>query len=138
MLGDDPDKTRAQLNTIRAKKTKFICLNDDMRFPHPDIQASTRLLLIDFLLKRSGWWLGWGVGLRCACEFVCLNDDMRFPHPDIQVNFVWGWIVVGLVGGVGWWGWLDFWLDFLSLTSPPPSQHPKQTPQNRPFCSTSS
>ncbi len=48
MLGDDVDKTRAQLNNIRAKKTKFICLNDDMREPHADIQV-------------SGFWL-----------FVCL------------------------------------------------------------------
>lgn len=39
MLGDNLDRTRAQLNGIRARKTKFICLNDDMRYPHPDIQV---------------------------------------------------------------------------------------------------
>ena len=39
MLGDDLGRIRAQLNGIRAKKTKFICLNDDMRYPHPDTEV---------------------------------------------------------------------------------------------------
>lgn len=51
MLGDDPGKTRAQLNTIRARKTKFICLNDDMRSPHPDIQ-------VNFVGDWSVVWVG--------------------------------------------------------------------------------
>lgn len=56
MLGDDADKTRAQLNNIRAKKTKFICLNDDMRAPHPDVQV----------MREIAWVMGAG---------VCFLDD---------------------------------------------------------------
>ena len=31
MIGDDFEKTRNQLNSIRARKTKFVCVNDDMK-----------------------------------------------------------------------------------------------------------
>jgi len=33
MIGDDFNKTRDQLNSIRARKTKFVCVNDDMKHP---------------------------------------------------------------------------------------------------------
>ena len=47
MVGDDLNKTRDQLASIRARRTKFVCVNDDMRDPTP---AHARLLR-DFYLS---------------------------------------------------------------------------------------
>eukprot|EP00505_MAST-04D_sp_SCG-Rhode-Island_P004436 Stramenopile-MAST_4_protein_4436 len=44
MIGDDYNKTRDQLDGIRAKRTKFICVNDDMHNPSPEVIG----LLSDF------------------------------------------------------------------------------------------
>jgi hypothetical protein len=37
MIGDDFNRTIDQLNSIRARKTKFVCVNDDMQHPTPDM-----------------------------------------------------------------------------------------------------
>ena len=35
MIGDNFNETREKLDGIRAKRTKFICVNDDMNDPSP-------------------------------------------------------------------------------------------------------
>ena len=50
MVGDDFNKTRAVLDGIRAKRPKFICINDDMQNPAEDVQA----LLNDFYESYVG------------------------------------------------------------------------------------
>jgi hypothetical protein len=47
MIGDDFNKTRQQLDSIRARRAKFICINDDMR----KASAPLRQLLRDFFLS---------------------------------------------------------------------------------------
>jgi len=37
MIGDDFNRTIDQLNSIRARKTKFVCVNDDMQQPTPEM-----------------------------------------------------------------------------------------------------
>ena len=44
MISDDYNKTKAQLDSIRSRKSKFICVNDDMKEAPP----STAALLHDF------------------------------------------------------------------------------------------
>ena len=44
MVTDDFNRTRAQLDSIRARKVKFVCVNDDQREAPP----ATRELLADF------------------------------------------------------------------------------------------
>ena len=44
MITDDFNRTRAQLDSIRSRKAKFICINDDLREAPP----TTRQLLSDF------------------------------------------------------------------------------------------
>lgn len=53
MIGDDIDKSRAQLNSIRSRRTKFICINDDMRNPAPDVQALLQHFYLSFFPLRS-------------------------------------------------------------------------------------
>jgi UDP-N-acetylglucosamine-lysosomal-enzyme len=38
MIGDDYNHTKEQLDGIRAKRTKFICVNDDMHDPSKELQ----------------------------------------------------------------------------------------------------
>jgi len=57
MVTDDYNKTAAQLASVRARKPKFICINDDMQAATPE----TRALLTDFyealLPRRSSFEL---------------------------------------------------------------------------------
>lgn len=47
MIGDDFNKTRDQLNSIRARRSKFVCVNDDMKNPTPELVQ----MLQDFYLS---------------------------------------------------------------------------------------
>lgn len=42
MITDDYNKTLAQLDSIRARRTKFVCVNDDMRLAPPALQTMLR------------------------------------------------------------------------------------------------
>ena len=44
MIGDNFNETKEKLDSIRAKKTKFICVNDDMHSPSPQLEK----MLSDF------------------------------------------------------------------------------------------
>jgi len=37
MITDDYNQTLAQLDSIRSRKSKFVCVNDDMRHPSPEL-----------------------------------------------------------------------------------------------------
>ena len=52
MIGDDLDKTRSQLNSIRARRTKFVCVNDDMRNPSQEVQALLQHFFLSFFPAR--------------------------------------------------------------------------------------
>jgi len=45
MVGDDLNKTQEQLDAVRAKRPKFICLNDNMKLARPEVLRVLR----DFL-----------------------------------------------------------------------------------------
>ena len=51
MIGDDYNKTRDQLNSIRARKTKFV--NDDMKNPDPVLVAMLQNFYLSFFPKQS-------------------------------------------------------------------------------------
>lgn len=48
MIGDSVEKARAQLNSIRARRSKFLCINDDMRDPPPEVQALLQHFYLSF------------------------------------------------------------------------------------------
>lgn len=47
MLGDDYQATMDQLQSTRDRRTKFVCLNDDMKSPSIDVRLALRHLLED-------------------------------------------------------------------------------------------
>jgi hypothetical protein len=53
MIGDDFNRTRDQLNSIRARKTKFVCVNDDMQNPTPDMVAFLQAFYTSFFPRPS-------------------------------------------------------------------------------------
>lgn len=48
MITDDYNKTKDQLDSIRARKTKFVCVNDDMREAPEALQAMLRDFYLSF------------------------------------------------------------------------------------------
>jgi hypothetical protein len=48
MIGDDFNHTKDQLNSIRARKTKFVCVNDDMKRPTPEMIGFLQRFYLSF------------------------------------------------------------------------------------------
>lgn len=57
MIGDEGNKTMRQLDSIRARRSKFICVNDDMRHPSRELQDALLLFYLSFFPNASSFEL---------------------------------------------------------------------------------
>ena len=53
MLSDDYNATRSQLDSIRARRTKFICVNDNVDDMTPELAALFRDFFASYYPRRS-------------------------------------------------------------------------------------
>ena len=60
MLGDDYEATKRQLDSIRARRTKFVCVNDNVRTMTPALADLFEGVLFEFLslpvVVRAAAW----------------------------------------------------------------------------------
>ncbi|GAB5031142.1 n-acetylglucosamine-1-phosphotransferase subunits alpha beta-like [Nannochloropsis oceanica] len=87
MLSDDIDQTRKQLNTIRAKRTKFVCLNDDVKSSYSS--HDTFGLLQNFFLSLFPDRCQFELPLHLENRFLYLDEY----HSASRKLF---WVQVGL------------------------------------------
>ena len=66
MLGDDYDSTKRQLDSIRARRTKFVCVNDNVRAMTPALADLFEAFFLSFFpfRRRSSCRPGSGTYLR--------------------------------------------------------------------------
>lgn len=53
MLVDDGNATLAKLDSVRARRTKFVCINDDMKHAPPGVQQLLQDFYLSFFPKPS-------------------------------------------------------------------------------------
>lgn len=68
MLGDDYNSTRSQLDSIRARRVKFICVNDNINRMTPELFGLLREFFEAYYPRRSRFELPEGV----------INEHLRF------------------------------------------------------------
>ena len=66
MITDDFNKTLEQLDSIRARKSKFVCVNDDMRDPSPELVQALEDFYVSFFPHPSQFELPAGVASAAA------------------------------------------------------------------------
>ena len=84
MLGDDYNGTKAQLDSIRARRTKFICVNDNVDSMTPQLAALFEDFFRAFYPKRSQFELPPGARNR----HLRLDAYRRDARRDRAVEFV--------------------------------------------------
>jgi len=57
MIGDDYNDTKAQLDSVRARRPKFICINDNMEDPSDDVIDLFQDFLVSFFPNPSSFEL---------------------------------------------------------------------------------
>ena len=62
MITEDYNKTMEQLDSIRARKSKFVCVNDDMTNPSPELLQELENFYLSFFPAPSQFELPPGVG----------------------------------------------------------------------------
>merc|ERR1719247_4072863 len=53
MIGDVYNETRDHLDSIRARKTKFVCVNDDMHDPSKELQQMLHDFYVSYFPKPT-------------------------------------------------------------------------------------
>lgn len=61
MLGDDYNSTKSQLDSIRARRAKFICINDNINSMTPELFSLLREFFEAYYPRRSRFELPEGV-----------------------------------------------------------------------------
>jgi len=61
MVTDDYNKTLAQLDSVRHRRTKFVCINDDMKEAPPATRAALRDFFASYYARPSSFELPPGV-----------------------------------------------------------------------------
>jgi len=62
MIGDDYNNTKSQLDSVRARRPKFICINDDMKEPGKEVIGLLQDFFESFWPERSEF--EWRDGVR--------------------------------------------------------------------------
>ena len=75
MLSDDINETLAKLDSVRARKTKFICLNDNMHNPPPLVLQHLREYYEGTLPMPSQFELADGVRNLCLRPSECIVGE---------------------------------------------------------------
>ena len=71
MVGDDYNKTKEQLDSVRARKTKFVCINDNMDEPSPELIQLLQDFYLSYFPTRSAFELPDNFRNRCAHACAC-------------------------------------------------------------------
>jgi UDP-N-acetylglucosamine-lysosomal-enzyme len=90
MIGDDYNDTKAQLDSVRARRTKFICINDNMEDPSQEVIDLFQDFLESFFPKPSSFELTDGR----------INKYLRLEEVEevrAKVKLVWNCCLVGIV-----------------------------------------
>ena len=96
MIGDDYNDTKAQLDSVRARRTKFICINDNMENPSDEVIDLFQDFLESFFPKPSSFELTDGR----ANQYLRLEE---VEEVRAKVVMVWNCclVVVGVLVVVG-------------------------------------
>ena len=95
MVGDDYNVTKEQLDGIRAKRTKFICVNDDMHHPSKELQEMLHQFYQALFFKPSPFELPQG-------EInPYLNTDKMREFRSRKGGEIGQWAKMGVLVGVG-------------------------------------
>ena len=73
MLGDDINETLAKLDSVRARKPKFVCLNDNMHHPSPALLRALHEFYEAVLPMRSQFELKSPVRNLCLRPSECVD-----------------------------------------------------------------
>jgi len=92
MITDDMNQTLQQLDSIRARKSKFVCVNDDMRDPSPELVQALADFYESFFPTPSQFELPPGASRKdCVCAVVacachaCSTEHVCVAGADEQV-----------------------------------------------------
>ena len=101
MIGDDYNTTKKQLDSVRSKHTKFVCINDNMKHPAPNLLQMLQEFYESFFPHQSSFELPIGE----VNKFAYINEYREENRKKIThkqyiiemytVAFLFG-IVVGL------------------------------------------
>lgn len=101
MLRDDYQTTIDQLNSIRDRPTKFICLNDDMKSPSTEVRQALRQLLEDLWPLPSTFELPTAlVNYQGDTVAILHADDVSRPLSFLLVLFVGSILILPLFLGI--------------------------------------
>ena len=93
MLGDDYDSTKRQLDSIRARRTKFVCVNDNVRIMTPALADLFEAFFLSFFPFPSSFELPRGQ----RNEYLRLDAYNAAKRRERAAAFVGLCVVLGLV-----------------------------------------
>ena len=93
MLGDDYDSTKRQLDSIRARRTKFVCVNDNVRIMTPALADLFEAFFLSFFPFPSSFELPRGQRNR----YLRLDAYNAAKRRERAAAFVGLCVVLGLV-----------------------------------------
>lgn len=93
MVTDNYNETIHKLDKVRHRKTKFVCINDDMHKAPNSVQRALRDLYVSYFPLRSRFELPWGVINRNAYinsyrQEAYIRFFLRLTVPLLLVVFV--------------------------------------------------
>ena len=77
MISDDLEDTMSKLNEVRAKRPKFVCINDDMDDPSPVLLENLQKFYKSFFPHPSRFELPPGQTNPMPLQFSELNPKVR-------------------------------------------------------------
>ena len=80
MISDDMEETMKKLNDVRAKRPKFVCVNDDMDDPSPELLEQLQLFYESFFPVPSRFELPVGAANPPPLQFSQLRPKVRAPN----------------------------------------------------------
>jgi len=131
MVGDDYNKTVEQLDAIRAKRPKFVCLNDNMKIAHPTVIQVLKDFLDSYYAKPSPMERTPQAGENPVLYIGPLREALRMER--LRLGATYTFLAVILGGLLVWLGAL--WAERIegregrrgeSKKTPTPSYAPKR------------
>ncbi|KAA0165869.1 hypothetical protein FNF28_03374 [Cafeteria roenbergensis] len=97
MIGDDFNRTQEQLDSVRARRAKFICINDDMDVAPPALQQVLRDFFDSYFPEQCAMELEYGWENR----YQYIGPMRRLKVVQLVLRVVgWGALLVAVAGVV--------------------------------------